>query len=109
MGVGDQSLVELVRRIVSENPEGRVAGADNASDWSSLYDQQEADVVVGLLAVMAALEGEAEIRENQLHAIISISESATVKGGLLSPLRRLIRTALDDEQLDYLDDLGIQL
>lgn len=109
MSVGDQSLVDLVRRIVSESPEGRVAGAENASDWSSLYDQPEADVVVGLLAIMASLESGAEARENQLHAIISISETATVKDELLSPLRRLDRAALDDEQLDYLDDLGIQL
>ena len=109
MTVGVEHVVELVRRIVSESPDEREAGAENASDWSRLFDQEQVDTVVRLLAATASIEQQRRVREAQLHAILEISDSATVGSGLLYPLRRLKPGMLDAEQLGYLNELGIQL
>jgi hypothetical protein len=109
MSVGIERIVELVRRIVSESPEEREAGAENASDWSTLFDSEEADTVVRLLAVTASAEQQRRIREAQLHAILEISDSVELGSGALYPLRQLKAGTLDPEQLEYLNELGVQL
>jgi hypothetical protein len=109
MTVGVEHVLGLVRRIVAESPDEREAGAENASDWSHLFDQEEADTVVRMLAVTASVEPQRRVREAQLHAILEISDSTTVESWLLYPLRRLKSGMLDAEQLAYLDELGVQL
>ncbi|MFG3053154.1 hypothetical protein ACGFZP_19675 [Kitasatospora sp. NPDC048239] len=109
MTVSFESVLELVRRIVSESPGEREAGAENASDWSRLFSQEEADSVVRMLAVSASVERHGRVREAQLHAILEISDSVAVGNDLLYPLRLLKSEMLDAEQLDYLSQLGIQL
>jgi hypothetical protein len=106
--VGFERVVELVRRIVSESSEEREAGAENASDWARLFDPEEADTVVRLLAVAAAVEQQQLIREAQLHAILEISNSVALGTGSLYPLRLLKARTLDREQLRYLAELGVQ-
>ncbi|MFC7380795.1 hypothetical protein [Sphaerisporangium rhizosphaerae] len=108
MAVGAEHLVGLARRILAEALDEREAGADNASDWARLFDQEEADTVVRLLAIMASVEPDGRVREAQLNAILEISESVVVGMELLHPLRRLTPELLDAEQLGYLDALGIE-
>ncbi|WP_327367538.1 hypothetical protein [Streptomyces sp. NBC_01217] len=109
MAVGAEHVVGLARRILSEALDEREAGAENASDWSRIFDQEEADTVVRLLAIMASIESDGRVREAQLHAILEISDSLAVGTDLLHPLQRLTPEILDAEQLGYLDELGIQL
>lgn len=109
MAVGAEHVVGLARRILSEALAEREAGAENASDWSRIFDQEEANTVVRLLAIMASIESDGRVREAQLHAILEISDSLTVGMDLLHPLQRLTPGMLDAEQLGYLDELGIQL
>ncbi|MFD7654766.1 hypothetical protein ACFV4N_12395 [Actinosynnema sp. NPDC059797] len=108
MAVGVEQVVELGRKILSETPEGREAGAENASDWSRLFSPDEAGTIVRLLAVASAVEVDARVREAQLHAILEVSGSVAVGADALWPLRLLAAGALDAEQSGYLDALLIR-
>ncbi|CAG6397838.1 hypothetical protein NMG29_00315 [Streptomyces cocklensis] len=108
MTIGETDLVGLVTKIVSASPEDREYGANTCSDWSSLFDQDEADLLVRILALTAASEDQETIREIQLHALLRIDEHLLVRPELLAPLRRLFSAQLDEEQADYLTELGVR-
>ncbi|GAB1643975.1 hypothetical protein KRMM14A1259_43980 [Krasilnikovia sp. MM14-A1259] len=109
MAVGAEDLIELLRSIVAANVGDREAGAENASDLATVFDREEAGSVVLVLANMASVETNSRVREAQLHAIREISDTHPLRGGLVSSLGRLISDDLNEEQLSYLNELGLGL
>jgi len=109
MAVGAEGLIQLLRRVMAVNVEEREAGAENASDWATAFDSEEAAAVVLVLANMASVEVNSRAREAQLHAILEISDNYPVRAGLVSSLGRLASDDLNEEQLSYLNELGIGL
>nr|WSX77851.1 hypothetical protein OH826_30835 [Streptomyces sp. NBC_00899] len=68
----------------------------------------ETDLLVRILALTAASEDQETIREIQLHALLRIDEHLLVRPELLAPLRGLFSAQLDEEQADYLTELGVR-
>lgn len=109
MAVGAEDLIQLLRRIMAVDVEGREAGAENASDWATVFDREEAELVVLVLANMASVERNSRVREAQLHAILEISDTHPLRAGLVSSLGRLTSEDINEEQLSYLNELGLGL
>ena len=102
-------MIQLLRRIMAVDAGEREAGAENASDWVTIFDRKEAESVVFMLANIASVEMNSRVREAQLHAILEISDNHLLGAGLLSSLGRLNGDDLNDEQLSYLNELGLGL
>jgi hypothetical protein len=98
MAVDAEDLIQLLRRIMAVDEGEREAGAENASDWATVFDSEEAASVVLVLANMASAEINSRVREAQLHAILEISDTHTL---------RLNSDDLSEEQLSYLNELGL--
>lgn len=109
MAAGAEGLIQLLRRIVAVDVEEREAGAENASDWAAVFDREEAESVVLVLANVASVEMNSRVREAQLHAILEISNTYSLRAGLVSSLGRLTSDDLNEEQLSYLNELGFGL
>ncbi|MDG4804940.1 hypothetical protein [Micromonospora sp. WMMD980] len=107
MAVGAEDLIRLLRLITSVHAGEREAGAENASDWAAAFDREEAESVALVLANMASLEGDARVREAQLHAILGISDVHTLRAGLVNSIHQLNGDKLSEEQSSYLDELGL--
>lgn len=109
MAVGAENMIQLLRRILAIDAGEREVGAENASDWATVFDREEAESVVLVLANMASVEMNSRVREAQLHAILEISDTHPLRAGLVSSLGRLNSDDLNDEQLSYLNELGLGL
>lgn len=107
MAVGSEGMIQLVRNIVALGVQEREAGAENASDWAAIFDREEAELVVLVLANMASIEVDVDVREAQLHTILEISDNHSLRAESMRSLNRLRPEDLDDEQLSYLNDLGL--
>jgi hypothetical protein len=107
MAVDAEDLIQLLRRIMAVDEGEREAGAENASDWATVFDSEEAASVVLVLANMASAEINSRVREAQLHAILEISDTHTLRAGLVSSLGRLNSDDLSEEQLSYLNELRL--
>ncbi|MFI5938338.1 hypothetical protein [Actinoplanes sp. NPDC051494] len=102
-----EDLAGLARTIVSADAAEREAGAEHASDWARFFDDQEAGTVYRLLALMASIEPSDRAREAQLHAIGEISGWSVPDAAAIAPLFRRPPEGLDDQDRDYLAELGV--
>jgi hypothetical protein len=109
MAVGAENLIQLLRRITAVDPEDREAGAENASDWVTAFDSEEAASVALVLANLASVEMHSRVREAQLHAILEISDAHPLRVEVVSSLGRLNGVELNEEQLSYLDEIRLGL
>ncbi|NWF27690.1 hypothetical protein HW130_15700 [Streptomyces sp. PKU-EA00015] len=103
--VGNENLIEIVKGLVSTNPQVREETCERVCDWLQSFDQREVSVVSSLLSSVAVLESDADCLESELHAIGELTETGLVEAVQLTPLCSLSMERLDvsaREHLSYL-------
>jgi hypothetical protein len=105
MSIGRSLLAGLIGKIISALPEEREEAAENVCDWSQSFDVLEARVVVRVLAVMAASEGVATVREAQLNSVAEILNSRSMSYDDVAPVFEIPAESLDPSEVSYIEEL----
>ncbi|MER5929831.1 hypothetical protein [Streptomyces sp. NPDC002054] len=98
-----EELLQLIRKLVADDPQRRARGADELTDWIRLYTSTDGRILTGVLAIAAACESDAIALEAQLNAIIQLGDLAD--DDAVSYVRSLESESLPPGLSDYVDDI----
>ncbi|MCT2589091.1 hypothetical protein LHJ74_03920 [Streptomyces sp. N2-109] len=105
---GRMEVLRRVGRLVSPDPQERVAACDEVRDAAASFSARDAQLLAMNAALAVLDEKDAECREGQLTALVALVETSCPDPELLWPVRLLAKTPCDDwsrRSRRYLDHL----
>ncbi|MEV8534017.1 hypothetical protein [Streptomyces sp. NPDC051211] len=103
MSLQPAHLLQLLRKLVADDPSQRALGADESTDWPNSYAPVDGRILAGVLAICAACESDPTALEAQLNAIIQLGGLADEES--VSYLKVLEGADLPDGLADYVHDI----
>ncbi len=101
MPIGPKRLRDLLRGVLSDDPEERTSWAATAKDWLGSIDEAEGAAIGVVLLNQVLVEDDREVVEELLHTLATLAESDLVPARYTSGISALDRSDLDPSSREY--------
>lgn len=105
MSVGDDGLLELVRKLLDSDSGVREDACGTVTDWVQSFDSREAQLLSIVLSSAARLETVPYCREAQLHALCELADTGFLDPEHISVLRLIDKGSLRGSEVEYVEYL----
>ncbi|MFH9868969.1 hypothetical protein ACH4NT_23225 [Streptomyces lydicus] len=105
MPVRADQLMEMFRYLTDQDARKRELGADQVTDWSRSYSQEDGRLLAGILSISAACERDHAALEAQLNALLELGANGLSDLQSMAHLREIKLEALPNTLSEYVNDL----
>lgn len=109
MAIGEERLLDLVRRLVSSDLEVREDACGTVTDWIGSFAAHEVRLISNLLATLSVIETNDTCRESELHAVFELFDTGFITPNEVEALRRIDPSSLRGSEVEYMDYLLSEL